>query len=482
MGTVLANLEPKKVWSFFEDLTQIPRGSYNEKQVSDYCVAFAKERGLEVYQDELWNVVIIKEASKGYEDVEPLIIQGHLDMVCEKKPDCKIDFTKDGLEIAVDGDFVYAKGTTLGGDDGIAIAYALAILDDDSIAHPRLEMVFTTSEEVGMDGAAALDTSVLKGHTVLNLDSEEEGHLLVGCAGGSSVSVKLPVKRCLAKGIAAALKVDGLLGGHSGVEIDKGRANSNLLLARVLGTLSQKISYQLISVAGGLKDNAIPRESDAQILLLPEQVEEAKELCKLCEKELQEEYAATDANICIHLEIQDEKETMALEEASAKEVLALLMALPNGIQSMSGNIKGLVETSLNLGILKTDEDSVYLSYAVRSSVGTAKERLQEKMKIIAEYFGAEAEIKGNYPAWEFRRDSKLREDMICIYKEMFGEEPKVEAIHAGLECGLLAKKIPNMDCVSMGPNMYHIHTTEEKISISSVARMWDYILEIVKRK
>lgn len=479
---VLSGLKPEGVWKYFEDLCSIPHGSYNEKGVSDYCVAFAKERGLEVYQDAAWNVIIIKEASKGYEEAEPVIIQGHLDMVCEKKPDCDIDFEKDGLRLAVDGDYVYAEGTTLGGDDGIAIAYALAILDDDRIEHPRLEAVFTTAEEVGMDGAMALDTSMLKGHTVLNLDSEEEGTLLAGCAGGCSAMIQLPVQKVRKKGVQVTLTVNGLKGGHSGVKIDKGRGNANILMARVLSGLNEKVSCQLISLAGGQKDNAIPRECKAQLLVAAEQMEALQAFAASCDAVLKKEYAATDAGVSVAVNVQSETGADVLTEDSLLNVLALIHALPNGIQTMSGDIPGLVETSLNLGILDIKEDGLILRYALRSSVGTAREWLAKKMELIAASFGAALVLNGIYPAWEYRRDSRLREHMVKIYEEMFGITPKVEAIHAGLECGILASKITDLDCVSMGPNMLNIHTTEEKASISSVERMWNYILEILKRK
>lgn len=480
--SVLQGLKPEGVWKYFEELCGIPHGSYNEKAVSDYCVAFARERGLEVYQDEAWNVVIIKEASSGFEDAEPLILQGHLDMVCEKKPDCEIDFMKDGLRLKVDGDYVYAEGTTLGGDDGIAVAYALAILDDDSIVHPRLEVIFTTCEEVGMEGAAALDVSMLKGHTVLNLDSEEEGTLLVGCAGGCSAEMILPVNRTNAKGIRAVLSVSGLQGGHSGAEIDKGRGNANQLLIRVLAELKKKTDCRLITMAGGQKDNAIPREGRAELLILPEQTEAAKALCADYGRILKKEYASTDAGVDVQMEVLEEKETEVLDEESFEKALSLLLSLPNGVQAMSGDIEGLVETSLNLGVLSTLDDGIRLRYAVRSSVGTAKDWLTEKLRLITEFHGGTMTLQGIYPAWEYRRDSKLREDMVRIYEEMFGTAPKVEAIHAGLECGILASKIADLDCVSMGPDMIGIHTTEEKAKISSVERMWNYILEILRRK
>lgn len=482
---VLSALKPEGVWKYFEEICGIPHGSGNEKAVSDYCVAFAKERGLKVWQDEAWNVVIVKEASEGYEDREPLIIQGHLDMVCEKKPDCDLDFEKDGLRLGIEGDCVYAEGTTLGGDDGIAVAYALAVLDDDRIAHPRLEAVFTTNEEVGMDGASALDVSMLQGHTVLNLDSEEEGILLAGCAGGCSAEIVLPVPREQKHGVRAVLTVDGLKGGHSGAEIDKGRGNANRLLAAVLSELKKEVDYGLILAAGGQKDNAIPRESHAELLFPEEQAEDAlskaESVCAALQERLKEEYGAADPGLSVRLQRTETGDAEVFSEEAFAHARTLLTALPNGIICMSRDIPGLVQTSLNLGVLRTEPDALVLRYSIRSSVGAEKEALTDTLRQTADQEGASVKLNGDYPAWEFRKDSPLREDCIRIYKELFGREPKVEAIHAGLECGILASKIPDLDCVSMGPDMSGIHTTEERLSISSVERMWRYLLELLKR-
>lgn len=482
---VLSDLEPKSVWKYFEDICGIPHGSGNEKAVSDYCVAFAKEHGLEVYQDEAWNVVIVKEACAGYEDREPLILQGHLDMVCEKKPNCSIDFEKDGLKLQVTGDYVCAEGTTLGGDDGIAVAYTLAVLADDSIAHPRLEAVFTTREEVGMDGASALDVSILKGHTVLNMDSEEEGVLLAGCAGGCSVEISLPLGRRKKYGIHAVLTADGLLGGHSGAEIDKGRGNADRLLASVLSDLCRETDCELISIDGGQKDNAIPRECHAE-LLFPEDLskeahQKAEEVCRASYEVLKKKYDATDAGFSVRLQFGERKEAEVFSQDSFEHAMALLTSLPNGIICMSEDIDGLVQTSLNLGIVRTENTSLILRYSVRSSVSSEKEALVEQIRQSVYQEGGSMSINGDYPAWEYRKASPFRDDCVRIYQELFGTEPKVEAIHAGLECGILASKIADLDCISMGPQMHDIHTTEERLCISSVERMWRYILEIIKR-
>lgn len=478
---VLSKLEPAGVWKFFEDLCGIPHGSGNEKAVSDYCAAFAGERGFRFWQDKAWNVVIRKEASPGYEDREPLILQGHLDMVCEKKPDCDIDFEKDGLRLRISGDDVYAEGTTLGGDDGIAVAYALAILDDDRILHPALEAVFTTSEEVGMDGATALDASVLKGHTMLNLDSEEEGVLLTGCAGGCSAGIHLPLLREKRSGQRAVLTVGGLKGGHSGTEIDKGRGNASRLLALVLTELQKEAACKVVSIAGGLKDNAIPRECRAELLFPNYDPEKAEKLCAACQERFRQEYGGSDPEITVSVRVQGEAQTEVFTEETCAHALTLLTELPNGIIRMSEDIPGLVQTSLNLGVVKTGEDALILRYSLRSSVGAEKEALVEQLSRMSGREGASMKTSGDYPAWEYRKCSPLREDCVRIYEDLFGTKPKVEAIHAGLECGILASKIADLDCVSMGPEIRDIHTTEERLSISSVQRTWKYILEILKR-
>lgn len=477
----LSNLEPKEVFTYFEEICSIPRASYHEEKISNYCVEFAKRHGLFYIQDELKNIIMIKDATPGYEQKEPIIIQGHLDMVCEKKPDCKTDFETDGIKVMIEGDDLTADGTTLGGDDGIAIAYALAILASDTIAHPKLEVLFTVSEEVGMEGASGIDVSMLEGRRLLNLDSEEEGFLLAGCAGGARIECRLPVQCEDAQGSAMEITVEGLNGGHSGVEIDKGRANANLIMGRILAELAKDTDYHLSSAEGGRKDNAIPRECKA-ILCMPEQdVEKTKQVCADLQKELSNEYAVTDANIRIKAELKHALlPGKMLDSDSTKRAVLLLQALPNGVQTMSADVKDLVETSLNLGVLKLDTQELSLSYAVRSSLGSAKDALLDKMAFLTEGLGGVAERSGDYPAWEYKRDSVFREKLAAVYERMYGKPPVIQAIHAGLECGLLAGKLPGLDCVSIGPDMKDVHTTEEKLSISSTKRVWEFIVEVLK--
>ncbi len=473
---IIGNIEPKAVMSIFETICSIPHGSGNTKALSDWCVNFAKERGLEHYQDELNNVIIIKPATPGYENSEPVILQGHIDMVCQQEPGLPKDMTKDGLNLAVDGDNIYAIGTTLGGDDGIAVAMSLAILDANDIPHPRLEVMLTVDEETGMYGAAGIDVSPIKGKTLLNIDSEEEGIFTVSCAGGARANCFLPIKRENAVGEAVRIEISGLKGGHSGVEIDKGRANANILMGRIFSLMAPD-SFRIISLAGGSADNAIPFRCLAEVLGDKEEIIAA---AAKAETIFKKEYRNTDAGVSVTTEITARGEHLVLDAESCQKVCDALVLVPNGIRAMSSDIPGLVETSLNLGILKLEDEQLRMSFAVRSSVGSRKEMIKAKLCAALRVLGGKVEITGDYPAWEYRADSPLRERMIEVYRRQYGAEPEVLAIHAGLECGLLSDKIPDLDCVSFGPNLKDIHTTKETMSISSVQRVWKFLLEVLK--
>jgi dipeptidase D len=431
---VLSELEPKNVFSFFEDICNIPHPSYKEEKISNYLVEFAKARNLEYYQDSLYNVIIIKEASKGYEDVAPIILQGHMDMVCEKTPDCDKNMDKEGLDLEVNGDFVSAKGTTLGGDDGIAVAYALAILDDDSIAHPRLEFVCTVSEEVGMEGAAGIDVSMLKGKKLLNMDSEDEGIMLASCAGGCSAQVKLRLNRTEMTGTKLRISISGLTGGHSGVEIDKGRGNANVLMSRILRDAAKKAPIFIVSVEGGKKDNAIPRECLSEIIVEADKAEAVKAAVEETANEIREEFATSDADFNVTTELSDGCSVKAVTKEDSAKAVALIQSLPNGIMRMSQDIDNLVETSLNLGIISLDESGICLRFALRSSVGAALKNLKNQIACVSKTYGGSVEFTGEYPAWEYKKDSKLRDDMVNIFEQMYGKKPTIEAIHAGVEC------------------------------------------------
>lgn len=476
---VLENCEPKRVFHYFEEICKIPHGSGNTRQISDYLVQFAKNHDLKYIQDEMNNVVIYKPGTAGYENAPTVIVQGHMDMVCEKRPDVDHDFTKDGLNLSVEGDYVSANGTTLGGDDGIAVAYGLALLESDTIAHPPLEVFITVDEEIGLLGAVGFDCSVLKGRRFINLDSEAEGSLWISCAGGLSGISHIPVTRLEAKGEKLTVKISGLMGGHSGAEIDKNRANSNSLLGKFLHGLDAKAGYELISVQGGQKDNAITRESIAELLTVKENVEAVKEYAASMQTAWREEYTGTDEGITVTVTEEGEQDAKVLHPTSKEKVVFFLVNVPYGVQKMSGTIKGLVETSTNIGILKTSENEVLGSSSIRSSVETARDALSDKIEYLTEFLGGEYERQGVYPAWEYRKDSPLRDKMVEVYEEMYGQKPNVVAIHAGLECGLFYKKMEGLDCVSLGPDMKDIHTSEEVLSISSTERVWKYLVKVL---
>ena len=477
---VLENCEPKRVFHYFEEICKIPHGSGNTKAISDYLVSFAKEHDLKCVQDEMNNVVIYKPATSGYENAPTVILQGHMDMVCEKRPDVEHDFTKDGLNLSVEGEYVSANGTTLGGDDGIAIAYGLALLESTDIAHPALEVLITVDEEIGLLGAKGFDCSVLKGRRFINLDSEAEGSLWISCAGGLSANSHIPVQRVTGEGNVLRVKVCGLMGGHSGAEIDKNRANANILMGRFLYGLRKQCDFELISLEGGQKDNAITRECNAQIMVCGQDVYTVTAFAASQTTKLQEEYAGSDEGIVIRVTDEGAKEAMVLHPTSREKVLFFLMNIPFGIQKMSGTIQSLVETSTNIGILKLCEDELLAISSVRSSVGAAKDALADKIEYLTEFLGGEFEIKGAYPAWEYRKESPLRDKMVSVYEEMYGEEPQVVAIHAGLECGLFFEKMEGLDCVSLGPNMKDIHTSEELLDIASTRRVWEYLVKVLE--
>lgn len=474
-------LYPQRVFYYFEQIAAIPHGSRNTKAISDFLVNFAKEHNLVWYQDENNNVVIVKEASAGYEAAEPIIIQGHMDMVCEKEKGVDIDFEKDGLKLYIDGDFLKAEGTTLGGDDGIAVAYALALLDSQEIAHPKLEVVITVDEEIGMLGADAIDLSMLTGHTMLNIDSDVEGSFLTGCAGGMAVNVTLPIKRVMQSGEKVALTITGLEGGHSGSEIDKEHGNANILMGRLLRALFEETPFGIISLAGGLKDNAIPRECVTELLVPQENVNLVKEIADKLDIELKKEFMTADPSVCIEFEDLGKKEERILDFGSVSRVIFYLRSVPNGVQHMSQVMHGLVETSLNLGIMELKEDALHTVTSIRSSVGTRKADLLDRVTAIVELLGGEAEVEGDYPAWEYKQDSSLRPQIAKVYKQLYGKDPVFETIHAGLECGLLSEKIKNLDCVSFGPDNFDIHTPKERLSISSTGRVWDFIVEFLRQ-
>lgn len=463
-----------KVFDFFDEITKIPRCSGEEKAISDYLVAFAKERGFSVHQDKALNIIMKKPGSKGRENEPAVILQGHMDMVCVCEDGLDFDFSSQPIPTYTDGDFIKAKGTTLGADNGIAIAMILSIFDDESISHPPLEVLITTDEEVGLLGAAAVDGNLFEGRTLINIDSEEEGVFLSSCAGGVRNILTLPFElKDNVKKKGYEVSINGLLGGHSGMEIHKERANAIKLLGRLIERLG---SIRLVSIEGGEKMNAIPSTAKAVITTnepIREEVERSQAIFR-------NEYATVDPNITINYR-EIELPEKAMSQESTEKVISLLYVIPHGVLRMSMDMPGLVETSTNLGVLRMSKDKVIFESSHRSSVESQKIMVLRRFEKIAALAGGRSDVSGNYPGWKFEPDSAIRETFLKSFEELFGKEAKVEAIHAGLECGILQERIGKMDMVSFGPNMFDVHTPKERVSISSVERSYQLLLHVLER-
>ena len=473
----LAGLNPAAVFGYFEEICSIPHGSRNTKPISDYLVSFAVEHGLRYIQDEVNNVILFQEGTCGMEDHPAVILQGHMDMVCEKDADCPINMGTEGLDVTHDEEFIFAKGTTLGADNGIAVAYALALLSDKTIPHPPLEVIITVDEEIGMLGADAIDLSMLKSRTLINLDSEDEGIFTVSCAGGATATISLPADRRAVYGPCIRLSVEGLQGGHSGAEIHKNRANANKVMGEFMSRIQKLMPLCLTSFTGGSKDNAIPRSCQATMVAMGINLERINPIAEELQAEIREKY--DEPEVVIQAFDVDALGGNSLSTEDTSKVIGLLCAAPNGIQAMSEDMPGLVQTSLNLGIAKLGSN-FSITFSVRSSVNDEKQTLLKQLEDMAALFGGSYSQMGAYPAWEYKKDSTLRDTMVRIYSEMFGAEPQVLAIHAGVECGLLGEKLPGLDCVSIGPQMYDIHTSRERLDIASTERTWNFLLEILK--
>ncbi len=476
-ATKLAGLKPAAVFRHFEEICSIPHGSGNTKMISDYLVNFAKENDIRYIQDELNNVIFFGEGTCGMENHWPVILQGHMDMVCEKDADCPIDMATEGLDVTHDGQWVFAKGTTLGGDNGIAVAYAMALLADKSIPHPPLEVIITVDEETGMDGAQGIDLSSLQGKTLINLDSEEEGIFTVSCAGGGSATISLPAPRRAVYGPCIRLSVDGLRGGHSGAEIHKNRANANKVMGEFMNRIQKLMPLCLTSYVGGTKSNVITYSCQATLVAMGTNLERINDVAAELQAEIREQYDEPDALIQA-FDVDALGGNSMTTEATAK-VIGLLCAAPYGVQKMNEDMPDLVQTSLNLGVVKLGE-TFNATFSVRSSVNSEKMELLGQLEALSQMFDAEYLFHGQYPAWEYKKESYVRDTMVRVYREMYGKEPKVLGIHAGLECGLLGEKIPGLDCISIGPDMQDIHSSREKLNIASVERVWQFLLEVLK--
>lgn len=472
----LSSIE-EKVFYYFSEISNIPRGSGNMKKIADYCENFSKNLNLKYIRDNADNVVIFKDGANGGENAEPIILQGHLDIVCQSTEDTEIDFSKDGLQIYRDGDFIKAKGTTLGADNGIAVAYIMAILASSDITHPPIEAVFTTDEEIGLLGAGALDCSALKAKRMLNLDSETEDVLTVSCAGGQDVVLNIPVVKSKKEGTKLLLSIKGLLGGHSGVEIDKGRTNANVLMGKILSFLDENCEFDIISVNGGKKPNAIPDSCTAEICTT--NAELILHWLSNAETLFLSKIKNTEPDFCFGIKKGENNEYFCFKNNTKNNLIYLLSNVPDGVIKMSEDIEGLVETSLNLGILSTDNEIITAHYTLRSNKEAELHALTEKILAISKKAEALSDVFGFYPPWEYNPNSTLRELYKTCFNKIFNKEISVEAIHAGLECGVFANEITGLDCISVGPNLFDVHTPNERLDILSAVKTFNLILKVL---
>ena len=483
----IEKLYPEKVFHYFAEISKIPRASKKEKEISDWLVKFAKERKLKVIQDEHYNVIIKKKATEGYEDFSPLILQGHMDMVWEKNKDTEFDFSTQGIELVIDGDFLKANGTTLGADNGIAIAYALAILDSDDIKHPALEVVITTDEEDGMSGVANLDFDEFDGKTLINLDTEEYGEVYVSSAGGTRTETKFIFEtKKIGNGYTPiSIEVKGLSGGHSGAEIHKNLGNSIKILSEVLYHLSKKYEMSLIHIDGGGKVNAIPREAVAEIAvkLDGDSIDEFKKLAELAFENILKDFKVSDKSPILAIEKIEEK-NLGISLGDTLNIINFLHEVPNGVLEMSKHIEGLVETSINIGFISTEivdgNVKIRIKSLARSMANDPLNKLVEEVTDLTRKHDANIKIAASNPSWEYKEDSKIRELIAKSFKEITGNEPVIKAIHAGLECGVFTQNIKGADVVSIGPNIYGAHTPEERMDIKSVGETWEWLLKILE--
>ncbi len=481
---MLENLNPKKVFYYFEEIAKIPHGSGNIAAMSDYCMNFTKEHGLKAVKEDCGNVIIYAEGTAGYENSAPVILQGHLDMVCEKCPDCVKDMEKDGLDLCTDGEWVWADGTTLGGDDGIAMAYIFAILDSDDIPHPPIEALITADEETGMDGAENLDGSLLKGRRLINIDSEEEGFITVSCAGGLTAVCEYPVEytNTTADGMCGLeITLDGLTGGHSGVEINKRRLNAHKLLGLILGEALTAESFYVVDLNGGAKTNVIPKSASACIIVNEKEKEAVTAaMGKYFNEYLLPEYKSTEPDM--KLTVRDiDRPDKHLDKKSTEKVIFVLGFSPDGIITTMKNDPDTVITSLNMGVMKLENNKLHLESLIRSNTSTGSQVTAYQLRSFTEQTGGSYEKASEFPGWAYSESSPLRDTMVETHREMYGKEPVIFTIHAGLECGLLSEKIPNADMVSIGPDLENVHTPHERMNVASVERVWNYLLTVLKK-
>lgn len=482
MANAIEGLKPALLWKYFAEICKIPRGSKNEKQVSTYVFETAKKLGLEAKQDKALNVVVRKPASPGKESVPMICLQGHLDMVCEKNKETVHNFEKDPIELVRKGNLMMANGTTLGADNGVAVATNLAIMEDNSLLHGPVEFLFTIDEETGLTGANSLKPGFLQSKTLMNLDSEEEGALYVGCSGGrNTIGVwKAVVEKAPSKSVPAVLRVKGLKGGHSGLEIDKGRGNSIKIINRVLLAMG-KIDARVSTIEGGNKSNAIPREAEALVYIPKSYLKKAHTIVENWNTTIKSELKTVEPDLAITVEdVPGVKNGKVLKKDLQSMICQTILALPHGVMKMSAEIAGLVETSTNVAIIRTEKSKIELTTSQRSSVATEIDEIVQSVGAAFTLGGAKPLFAEGYPGWKPNLDSRILKTAKSTYRSLFGKDPEVKAIHAGLECGIIGEKFPGMDMVSFGPTLEGVHSPDEKIYIDTVEKFWKYLLEILK--
>lgn len=482
MDYKITDYEPAKLFHYFEEISAIPRGSGNEKGISDYLVAFAKDRDLWVYQDDVYNVIIKKPASAGAEDKPAVMLQGHIDMVCDKLGSVEHDFEKDGIDLVVKDGILTANGTTLGADNGIAVALMLTVLDDDALAHPALECVFTTDEESGLVGAETLDKSQIDARIMINLDSEEEGVATVSCAGGVVVTYTRPITREHKSGSTLTLEISGLLGGHSGADIHLERGNGNLIMARIVERLMAAGEPALVSFNGGTKDNAINRECKAVLVYKDHAAAEAgAELARSIADAVSAELEPYDPGFTCTLAVADDAEVEAINEDTALAFVRTLRLAPNGVMRRNLAAGGAVDVSSNIGVVATSDDEATILLSPRSSITSLQDEFKDRLQTLADVLGFDAKFEYEYPGWSYAEHSPVRDVFLESYRTLFGTELRIESIHAGLECGLFAEALDGLDAIAVGPTLKDVHTPDESMELASSERFYTLLVDVLKR-
>lgn len=471
--------KPEKALAYFEELCKIPHGSGNEEAVARYIENFAKERGLFVIRDANNNVFIRKEATEGYENAPAYLLQGHTDMVCAKLTMSCHDFEKDALDLYMEDGWLRARGTTLGGDDGIAVAFMLALLDGEIENHPTIECLFTVEEETGLGGAESFDYSVVTAHKMINLDSESENEVCAGCAGGVRSKIDFKPTIEISNGDVITLAIDGLFGGHSGVEINCGRANAIIMAVNILNAIAKEQGFGLISLVGGEKDNAIPRMCEAKFVV--EDSAKAVETIEKLDAQIREGLCEADEGLKISVDVQNDVESVETL-VEGEKMLSLIGGLKIGVLSMSAHLEGLVEFSRNLGVIEVNKDGAYITYSSRSSKEEQIDLSIEQVNALVSELGANVRHTGRYPGWDFLPESNLRDTYVRKFKEIMGKDVQTVVIHAGLECGIIKSRIPEMDIISVGPNMRNIHTPDEALDLDSCARLFEVLKAVLSEK